>query len=272
MLLTGMALGGSGAAYQGLFRNPLADPYILGVASGAGLGAILAMSARWPDTGIGLVGIPVAAFVTALVTVAIVYGVARVGRTVPVTTLLLAGVAVGTFASALTSMIMLLSTNELRRAISWLLGGFALGGWGPFLASLPYIGIGLVTLVLMARPLNVLQLGDEDALQVGLDVEKYKLTIVLAATLTAATAVAFTGIIAFVGLIVPHLVRILWGVDYRRLIPLATVGGGIVLLAADILARTLLAPRDLPVGVITSLAGAPFFLWLLRRAKQEIFW
>lgn len=272
MALAGMALGGSGAAYQGLFRNPLADPYIIGVASGAGLGAVAVMSTNWPTTFLGTAAIPVAAFLGALVTVAIVYSIARVGRSAPVTTLLLAGVAVGTFASALTSLIMLLSQNELRRAISWLLGGFALGGWTPVLASLPYLALGLGVLILLGRPLNVLQFGDEGALQLGLNVEKFKLVIVVAASLTAATAVAFSGIIAFVGLIVPHLVRILWGADYRRLIPLSTLGGAAVLLAADIVARTILAPRDLPVGVVTSVVGAPFFLWLLRRAKREVFW
>ncbi|MFP3855031.1 MAG: FecCD family ABC transporter permease [Anaerolineales bacterium] len=270
--LAGMALGGSGAAYQGLFRNPLADPYIIGVASGAGLGAVLAMTANWPDTMLGMAAIPLAAFIGAVLTVAVVYSIARVGRSTPVTTLLLAGVAVGTFASSITSLLMLLSTDELHRAVSWLLGGFALGGWGPVLVSLPYLGIGLISLVVLGRPLNVLQFGDEEALQLGLDVEKFKLVIVIAASLVAATAVAFSGIIAFVGLIVPHLVRILWGYDYRRLIPLSILGGGAVLLAADVLARTLMSPRTLPVGVITSVVGAPFFLWLLRRAKREVFW
>lgn len=272
MALAGMALGGSGAAYQGLFRNPLADPYIIGVASGAGLGAVLAMTASWPATLLGMAAIPLAAFVGAVLTVALVYSIARVGRSAPVTTLLLAGVAVGTFTSALTSLLMLLSTSELYRAISWLLGGFSLGGWQPVLVSLPYLAIGLGTLTLLGRPLNVLQFGDEEAVQLGLDAERFKLVIVVAASLVAATAVAFSGIIAFVGLIVPHLVRILWGVDYRRLIPLATIGGGAVLLAADIVSRTILAPRALPVGIVTSVVGAPFFLWLLRRAKREVFW
>jgi len=272
MALAGLALGASGAAYQGLFRNPLADPYILGVAAGAGLGAIIAMTVHWPTTVLGMAAIPVAAFVGAIGTVSLVYAIARVGRSAPVTTLLLAGVAVGTFTSAITSLIMLLSTSELRRAISWLLGGFSLGGWEPVLASLPYLLVGVGALVALGRPLNVLQFGDEEALQLGLNVERFKLVIVVAASLVAATAVAFTGIIAFVGLIVPHLVRILWGHDYRRLIPLAALGGASVLLAADILARTLLAPRDLPVGIITSVVGAPFFLWLLRRAKNEVFW
>lgn len=272
MALTGMALGGSGAAYQGLFRNPLADPYILGVASGAGLGAVLAMTVSWPTTLLGMAAVPVAAFLGAILTVALVYSIARVGRSAPVTTLLLAGVAVGTFMSAVTSLLMLFSTSELYRAISWLFGGFSLGGWKPVLAALPYLAVGLAVLTLLGRPLNVLQFGDEEALQLGLDAEKFKLVVVVAASLVAATAVAFSGIIGFVGLIVPHLARIVWGFDYRRMLPLATIGGAAVLLAADIVGRTILAPRALPVGIVTSAVGAPFFLWLLRRAKGEVFW
>lgn len=270
--LTGMALGGSGAAYQGIFRNPLADPYIIGVASGAGLGAVLAMSVNWPVTFLSMAVVPAAAFVGAVLTVSVVYGLARVGRTTPITTLILAGVAVSAFTSALTSLLMLLSTEQLHRAVAWLLGGFALGGWEPVVASLPYFSLGLVVLVLLARPLNVLQFGDEQAAQLGLNVERYKFIVVAAASLVAATAVSFSGVIGFVGLVVPHLTRLLWGPDYRRLIPLATVTGGAVLLAADVVARTILAPRDLPVGIVTAVLGAPFFLYLLRKAKQVRYW
>jgi iron complex transport system permease protein len=270
--LTGMALGGSGAAFQGLFRNPLADPYLIGVASGAGLGAVLILTGNWTIVGLGAMAVPLAAFSGALLTVAMVYVMARVGRTTPITTLLLAGVAIGTFTSALTSLVMMLTEEGVRRALSWMLGGFALGGWTPVWASLPYLAIGLSTLILLGRPLNVLQLGDEEALQLGLNVERFKLVILVAASLTAATAVAFSGVIGFVGLIVPHVMRLLWGGDYRRLIPLATLGGGALLLGADILARMILAPRELPVGIVTSVIGAPFFLWLLRRARQEVFW
>lgn len=270
MVLTGMALGGSGAAYQGLFRNPLADPYIIGVASGAGLGAVLAMSANWPDSLLGMATVPIAAFIAALITVGIVYAIARVGRSTPVTTLILAGVAVSSFATAMTSLIMLLSADELHRAVNWMVGGFALGGWEPVLASLPYLLTGLTVLALLGRHLNVLQFGDEQAHQMGLDVERSKLVIVVAASLVAATAVAFSGIIAFVGLIVPHVARLLWGADYRRILPLAILIGGSFLLAADVVARVILSPRDLPVGVITAVVGAPFFLWLLYRAKGKV--
>lgn len=270
--LTGMALGGSGAAYQGLFRNPLADPYIIGVASGAGLGAVLAMSAHWPTTLLGMVTIPAAAFIGALITVAVVFFLARVGRSTPITTLILSGVAVSAFTSALTSLLMLLSTDQLHRAITWLLGGFSLGGWEPVLAALPYLGIGMGTLFVLGRPLNVLQFGDDQATQLGLNVERLKTVVIVTSSLVAATAVSFSGIIGFVGLVVPHLARLLWGPDYRRLIPLATIFGGAVLLAADIVARTILSPRELPVGVVTAVLGAPFFLWLLRRAKNVRFW
>ena len=268
--LTGLALGGSGAAFQALFRNPLADPYVIGIASGAGLGAVLAMSLRWPADGLGMAAVPVAGFLGALLTVALVYRLSSVGKTTPVTTLILAGVAVSSFATALTSLILLLSTSELHRAVTWMVGGFSLGGWAPVFASLPYLALALGVLVTLGRPLDVLQFGDEQATQLGLDVDRLKLVVVVTASLAAATAVSFSGIIAFVGLVVPHLTRLLWGPSYRRLLPLAALGGASFLLLADIVARSLMSPRELPVGVVTSVIGAPFFLYLLARAKRNL--
>ncbi len=269
---TGAALATSGGAYQGLFRNPLADPYLIGVASGAGLGAVLAMtSASLQNLG-GLMAVPLAAFAGALLTVLVVYSLGRVGRSVPTTSLILAGVAVSSFCSALSSFLMLNATGELRRALVWLLGGSTLSGWQPVLALLPYLVIGCGVLLASGHSLNVLQFGDEQAHQLGLPVERVRRIIVAAATLTTAAAVAFSGVIGFVGLIAPHVVRLLWGSDYRRLLPLSMLNGAILLLVADVLARSLMAPQELPVGVITSLAGAPFFLWVLRRAKQNSYW
>jgi len=270
--LTGAALAGSGAAYQGLFRNPLADPYLIGVASGAGLGAVLGMAISWPNDLLGLFRIPAMAFLGAILTVLLVYNLARVARSVPTTTLILAGVAVSSFATSMTSFLMLRSTEELRRALGWLLGGGAMSGWEPVWAMLPYILIGLTILVLSGHALNVLQFGEEQAQQLGLSMEITKLVLVLAASLSTAAAVAFTGIIGFVGLVVPHVIRIFWGPDYRHLIPLSILGGGSALLLADLLARVVLAPQVLPVGIVTALVGAPFFLWVLRQAKSVAFW
>ncbi len=272
MVLTGAALAGSGAAYQGLFRNPLADPYLIGVASGAGLGAVLALAIRWPGTLLGLYTVPASAFLGAVVTIAIVYSLARIGRTVPTTTLILAGVAFSSFATSLTSFLMLRSNTELRRALAWLLGGAIMNGWQPVWAMLPYVALGLGVLSLSGHALNVLQFGEEQAQQLGMPIERIKLGLVLAASLTTAAAVAFSGIIGFIGLIVPHVIRMTWGPDYRRLIPLSVLAGGSALLLADLLARVVMAPQTLPVGIVTALAGAPFFLWVLRRSKTQAFW
>ena len=270
--LVGAALGGSGAAYQGLFRNPLADPYLIGIAAGAGLGAVLAMSIRWPYSFLGLMATPLAAFSGALLTVTLVYFLARIGHTTPITNLILAGVAVSSFATSLMSFLLLRSTGELRRAISWLLGGVSLAGWDVTLALIPYLTLGMAVLILHGYSLNLIQFGDDQAAQMGLDVRRTKIIVIGAASLITAAAVSFAGIIGFVGLVVPHIVRMWWGVDYRRIIPLSILGGASVLLVSDILARILIAPQELPIGIVTALAGAPFFLWVLRRAKSQGFW
>lgn len=272
MAVTGAALAGSGAAYQGLFRNPLADPYLIGVASGAGLGAVVAMMGQAQTTQLGMFAVPAAAFAGALLTVFIVYELARVGRALPVTNLVLAGVAASSFATALTSFLMLNSTGELRRALVWLLGGSTMSGWQPVLAQLPYVVLGLGVLLTMGHALNVMQVGDEQAQQLGLPVERVRFAVVISATLATAAAVSFAGVIGFVGLIVPHVVRMLCGSDYRRILPLSVLGGAALLLLADVLARVVMAPQEVPVGVIMSLGGAPFFLWVLRRAKHQNFW
>ena len=270
--ITGAALAGSGAAYQGLFRNPLADPYLIGVASGAGLGAVATMAFRGTGDLWGYYLIPAGAFLGALITILAVYFLAKVGSMVPLTSLILSGVAIGTFASALTSFIMLRSDDQIYRAISFLLGGSTMTGWKPVLGAIPYMVLGLGLLVLSGHVLNVLQFGEDQASQLGLSVERAKAFVIVTASLTTAVAVAFSGVIGFVGLIVPHMVRILWGADYRRLIPLSLIGGASILLLADLLARIVLAPQTLPVGIVTALAGTPFFIWILRRAKSEVFW
>ncbi len=272
MAITGAALAGSGAAYQGLFRNPLADPYLIGVASGAGLGAVLAMTLPFVKSLLGLMAVPMAAFLGAMLTVLVVYRLARVGQALPVTNLILAGVAVSSFATALTSFLMITSTGELRRAVVWLLGGSNMSGWLPVLAELPYVLLSLVVLLTMGHGLNVMQVGDEQAQQLGLPVDRVRFGVILSASLATAAAVSFAGIIGFVGLIVPHVVRLVWGVDYRRILPLSVICGAALLLFADVLARVVMAPQEIPVGIVTSLAGAPFFLWVLRRARHQNLW
>lgn len=270
--LTGAALSGSGASYQGLFRNPLADPFLIGVASGAGLGAVIAMSIQWPYSFWGLMAIPAAAFISALLTVFIVYFLARVGQTIPTTNLILAGVAFSSFATSLTSFLMLRSTNEVRRALGWLLGGASQAGWTAILAMLPYLVIGLGILIFFGYQLNLLQFGDDQAQQMGLNVTRTKTILLVASSLATAAAVAFSGIIGFIGLVVPHVMRLWFGADYRRLIPLSIISGASALLISDIIARIILTPQEIPVGIITALAGAPFFLWVLRRVKNQGYW
>jgi len=268
MLVTGAALAGSGCAYQGLFRNPLADPYLIGAASGAGLGAIISLSLHWPASTLNYLIVPMTAFLGALVTVFLVFQLAKVKKTLPVTNLILAGVAVSSFATALTSFLLINTSGELRRALVWLLGGSTMAGWKPVLGQLPYALIGLIGLAAYAYTLNVLQFGDEQASQLGINVKRARTRIVVFATLSTAAAVAFTGVIGFVGLIVPHILRRVVSGDMRRLLPASMLGGAVFLVLADVLARIIAAPQELPVGVITSLCGAPFFLFILRRSKE----
>jgi len=267
--LTGAALACSGTAYQGLFRNPLADPYLIGVASGAGLGAIGAIALQIAHPLFGPLLVPVGAFAGALVTVALVYLIGQVGRTTPITTLILSGVAVGALATACSTFVMLRMNNQTARVLAFLLGGYGSSGWSAVLAVAPFTLLGFVLLYLHARPLNLLLFDVEQAQQLGVNVERTTLVVIVAATLTTAAAVAFSGLIGFVGLIVPHTARLLVGADHRRLLPLATLGGAGFLLLADLLARTAIAPEELPLGVITALVGAPFFLWLLRRVRRR---
>jgi len=270
--LTGAALGGSGATYQGLFRNPLADPFLIGVASGAGLGAVIAMSVKWPYSFWGLMAIPLSAFIAALLTVFIVYSLARVGNTIPTTNLILAGIAFSSFATSLASFLMLRSTGEVRRALGWLLGGASQSGWTAILAIMPYLLIGIGILTFSGHTLNLLQFGDDQAQQLGLNVTRAKRILLAASSLATAAAVAFSGIIGFIGLIVPHLIRLWFGPDYRRLLPLSVLGGATALLVSDVIARVVLAPQEIPVGIVTALAGAPFFLWVLKSAKNQGYW
>ncbi len=265
--IVGAALGAAGATYQGLFRNPLADPYLIGVAQGAALGAIIGF--MLPFGGQGL--IPILAFTGAVVSVAIVYSLARVGKTLPVTTLILAGVALGALWGSASSYLIITSGDKVQGILFWLMGSFSLSDWSEVRAVIPYVAVGLTVILLYSRSLNIMQLDEEQAQQLGINVEKVKIILLAAATLITAAAVSFVGTIGFVGIIIPHVVRLLWGPDHRLLLPLSVLTGAIFLIIADLVARTLLAPTELPIGVITAICGVPFFLYLLKRRKRAVF-
>lgn len=269
--LVGSALATAGATYQGLFRNPLADPYLIGVAQGASLGAVIGfmLPTNWHGIGAGV--IPLFAFIGAIISTAIVYGLARVGKTLPVTTLILAGVALGALLGSIVSFLIISSGEKMHSIIFWLMGSFSLSEWSEVKIILPYIMTGVVVILVFARSLNIMQLDEEQAQQLGVDVEKVKLVLLAAATVITAAAVSFVGTIGFVGIIVPHAVRLIWGPDHRFLLPLSILSGAIFLVLADLIARTILAPTEIPIGVITAICGAPFFLYLLRKRKRMIF-
>jgi iron complex transport system permease protein len=266
--LVGAALSVAGATYQGLFRNPLADPYLIGVAQGAALGAVIGFLLPGPLQNISA---PIFAFMGALIAVAIVYLIARVGGVLPLTTLILAGVALGAFFAAITSYLMFASGERLHGIVSWLLGTFSLAAWWQVKIVAPCILAGTMGIWFFARPLNVMQLDEEQAQQLGINVERVKLCLLAIATLITAVAVCFCGIIGFVGIVVPHAVRIICGPDHRILLPFTTFAGAIFLVLADTAARSLLSPTEIPIGVITAFLGAPFFLYLLRQKKRMIF-
>jgi iron complex transport system permease protein len=266
-ILVGAGLGGSGAAYQGLFRNPLADPFVIGASSGAALGAVIAILAGGGPAGKGFQLLPVAAFLGALLAVALVYALGGLGTRSSATTLLLAGAAVSTVLGSAVSLLMILEDQSLPAIFGWLLGGLSDGSWRELRSSAPPILLGLLWIRLLARPLDALSLGDETARSLGLSLRS-RLAIIAAATLTTAAGVSVAGIIGFVGLMAPHGARWLLGPQHSRLIPGSCLLGSLLLLAADDLARTVAIPREIPVSIVTSLLGGPFFLYLLRSRRS----
>ena len=270
-VLVGIALSVAGVVYQGIFKNPMADPYIIGVSSGAALGATLAAIVF---KGFGMLGfslVPVLAFVGATITIFFVYNLARTGTKVPVATLLLAGVAIGALLHAITSFVMVLGGKDLHFIIFWLMGGFSSKNWDHVMVVLPFLAVGLPLVFYFSRDLNLLLLGEERAQQLGIEAEKIKKILIIVASLLAASAVAVSGIVGFVGLIVPHMVRLVTGPDHKILIPCSALFGASFVVFSDLLARTLMAPTEIPLGVITALFGAPFFIYLLKRSKRGLF-
>lgn len=264
-VLVGAMLALAGAAYQGVFRNPLADPYLLGVSSGAGLGATLAIVVGGAA---GFAGVPVAAFAGGLLAVAATYTLGRtVGGIRSEVVVILAGVAVAALANAVQTFFMQLHDDTLRQVYSWMLGRLTTDGWSEVLVVLPYVLVSVVVIALHRRTLDVMAVGDIEAASLGIDPARTRLVLVCVATLGTAAVVSAGGLIGFVGIVVPHAVRLLAGPGHRLLLPLSLVAGAAFLVFADVLARTVMSPAELPIGVVTAAVGAPFFLFVLRRSR-----
>jgi iron complex transport system permease protein len=267
--IVGMALGTTGAVMQGLFRNPMADPGIIGVSAGGALGGVLAISVG--ITGSFPLALPLCAFFGALLTSLLVYGIGLLGGRFNMATLLLAGVAVNSFIGALISAILVsIPTNDsLREVLFWLAGGIGGNGWSELQIVFPFIFAGIFAFVIFSRDLNVLMMGGDDALTLGVNPKVMRPLFLVAGALVTGAAVAVSGIIAFVGLVVPHIVRLMCGPDNRILIPISGIAGAIFVIAADTIARTVIQPAEYRVGIITAFVGAPFFIFLLIRNQKR---
>ncbi len=259
--LVGASLATAGGAYQAVFRNPLADPYLLGAAAGAGLGATIAIVYA------GAVPLPLAAFAgaTAAATGAYLLGRSVGGR--ETTTLVLAGVAMAAFLTALQTLLLQSDTDNVRAVYTWLLGRLSTSGWGDVLLLAPYAALSIAVILMHRRVLDVLRVGDDEATALGVPVERVRLVVIAAATLGTAAAVSVSGLIGFVGIVVPHAVRLLAGTSYRVVLPLSVLFGAAFMVVADVAARTALAPAELPIGVVTACIGAPFFVLVLRATR-----
>lgn len=262
--LVGATLAVSGAAYQGVFRNPLADPYLLGVSAGAGLGATIALTVQG-----GALSVPLSAFIGGLLAVGATYALgSSVGGGRSSSIIVLAGVAVAAFFSAIQTTWQQWFDDSLLAVYSWMLGRLSTNGWSDVLMVLPYVVVSWVVLLLHRRTFDVLAVGDIEAASLGINVPRVRLVLVLTATLGTTAVVSVSGLIGFVGIIVPHAVRIIMGGSHRILLPMAMLFGAVFLVLADVVARSLVAPAELPIGVVTALVGAPFFLVVLRRNRR----
>ncbi len=260
--LVGAALATAGCAMQGLLKNPMADPYIIGMSSGAALGAALAFALLLP--------LQPLAFILAAGSIFIVYNISRIGGRVPTETLLLAGIAVGFFLSAVTSFLIFLSQSP-HQIIYWMMGGLWTANWAKVKITFVMVIIGIFMLYRESWNLNVMLLGEDQAQCMGVDIERVKQKVLIFSSLVTAAAVSVSGIIGFVGLIIPHIMRILVGPDHRILLPASTLMGAIFLVFSDTIARTIMQGTDLPVGVVTAFFGAPFFIYLLRKRRKSIY-
>jgi iron complex transport system permease protein len=267
-LLVGASLGIAGAAFQGVLRNPLADPYTLGVSSGAAVGASFLILFGLQFSLLGIWTIPAVAFFTGVASLVTVLLLARIDGKLQMETVILSGVVMQAFLGAFVALMVSMSKQVVNEIVFWLMGSLTLRGWSYSLILLPYLVLGAVILIVFGRAMNLFSLGESQAAHMGVNVERTKLTVLIAATLVTAAAVSVSGVVAFVGLIVPHLLRLLVGPDYRLLLPLSLLGGALYVLWADTLGRTLWSPMEIPLGVVTAFLGAPFFVYLMRKSRR----
>ncbi|WP_338450768.1 iron ABC transporter permease [Niallia oryzisoli] len=268
--LVGASLAIAGAAFQGLLRNPLADPYTLGVSSGASVGAVLTIFLNLSIPVIGKFTLPFLSIACAFLTILVVLLFAqRIDRSMKVETIILTGVIFSSFLSAFISLMIALTGEELRQIIGWLLGSVSMRGWDYIKIMIPFFIIGSFLLLINANELNAMSFGEERAQHLGVNVQRRKLIVLIAGSILTGAAVAVSGTIGFVGLVIPHLTRLLWGSDHKHLLPLSILTGSCFLILADLVARTIISPTELPIGVITSLIGAPVFAIILSGRKRK---
>src|SRR5699024_9526802 len=268
-ILVGAALSLAGAGFQGVLRNPLADPYILGVSSGAAVGAAFIILFGLQTALFGVWTIPIVAFMTALISLLIVLRLANVQGKYQLETIILSGVVVSAFLGSFVSLMVAMSVNVVNEIVFWLMGSLAMQGWTFIFVLTPYVIIGFVTLLFFSKHLNLFALGERQAAHLGIHVKRTRLIVLITSTFITAAAVSIVGTIGFVGLVVPHLVRLLVGPDYRVIIPITAIVGALYVLWADTIARTILSPTEIPLGVVTAFLGAPFFGYLLRRSRHR---
>jgi len=267
--LVGAILASVGASYQAIFKNPMADPFVMGVSSGAAFGATISIVLGLNQGMWGFGFTSITAFIGALSTTAIVYNLARIGHKISTTSILLAGIVMSSLLSSGISIMMIFNQDELANIVSWTMGSFNGANWNQITIIILPVFIGLIFLSSLSREMNAIVMGEEDAQNMGVNVELIKKLILVVASLLSALAVSVSGIIGFAGIIVPHLFRIIFGSDHKVLLPVSAIGGGIFLLVCDTLARTVIPGRELPVGVITSVIGGPFFLYLLKKSRSK---
>ena len=265
--IAGASLAICGSGFQGIFKNPMADPFVLGVSSGAALGASIGIVLHFDSGFLGMSGTTLLAFVGAFLTIGLVYNISRVGKKVPVSTLLLSGIAVSQTLSAGISVMMIMNQQSMDQIMFWTMGSLNGKGWNQIIMILPYVIVGILLLLTSCRELDIMLTGEDTAIQLGVNVEFLKKKVLFASSIITAAVISVTGIIGFVGLVVPHVVRMIAGPKHRTLMPLSLLFGGTFLIICDTLARSV-AAWEIPVGVITSLCGGPFFIYLLRKTKK----